>query len=352
MSAARWRRRSRHHDSCPDGDISRRAADTPAAPDAAPTPAPATALPTTPPPSAAPSGPVPTERPGAVAVATEEESSGVDLLAPLRRFGVESWWDVFQMQPWTGTLGFTFDDQEQRIRAPGSPTQTFSNRLLTESATISNDNFAIVNPLLFTGSLMVGVSFQQGWQESLGLSQHETATLDTYAFDGNFLPQSPYNVNLFAVKTQTTYVQPSGSATHSDIQNQGVNFQLRETSILRDMEILPYFSANLRVHPAIRKADDDLRRPVLRAERPARPGRVRLPERRRDLGPHLPVPVHEARQLRVHRRVRTTPRTPISTTAATSGRRSTGARIRASTITREPGRTRSPTSTRSTSTNS
>jgi len=150
------------------------------------------------------------------------------------------------MQPWTGTLGFTFDDQEQRIRASGSPTQTFSNRLLTESATISQDNFAIIDPRLFTGSLMLGVSFQQGWQESLGLSQHETATLDTYSFDGTFLPESPYNLNLFAMRSQNTYVQPSGSATHSDIQNQGIAFQLRETSILRDREILPYFSANFR----------------------------------------------------------------------------------------------------------
>ena len=303
MSAARWRAAAAITILALMAISLARAADAPAAPDTAPTPAPAPALPTTPPPSAAPSGPVPVGRPGAATDATEPESSGVDLLAPLRRFGVESWWDVFQMQPWTGTLGFTFDDQEQRIRAPGSPTQTFSNRLLTESATISNDNFAIVNPLLFTGSLMVGVSFQQGWQESLGLSQHETATLDTYAFDGNFLPQSPYNVNLFAVKTQTTYVQPSGSATHSNIQNQGINFQLRETSILRDMEILPYFSANLRVLQQYEKqtttyggqsfVQNDRRDQVA----------ARLPERRRDIGPHLPVSVHEARQLRVHRRV-------------------------------------------------
>jgi len=220
------------------------AADAPVTPEAGA--APATALPTTPPASAAPSGPVPTERSSAVTDASEPESLFPDLLAPLRRFGVESWWDVFQMSPWTGTLGFTFDDQEQRIRAPGSPTQTFSNRLLTESATISNDNFAIVDPRFFTGSLSLGVSFQQGWQESLGLSQHETATLDTYSFDGTFLPQTPYNLELFAVKSQNTYVQPSGSATHSDIQNQGIAFQLRETSILRDKEILPYFSANFR----------------------------------------------------------------------------------------------------------
>ena len=220
------------------------AADAPVTPEAGA--APATALPTTPPASAAPSGPVPTERSSAVTDASEPESLFPDLLAPLRRFGVESWWDVFQMSPWTGTLGFTFDDQEQRIRAPGSPTQTFSNRLLTESATISNDNFAIVDPRFFTGSLSLGVSFQQGWQESLGLSQHETATLDTYSFDGTFLPQTPYNLELFAVKSQNTYVQPSGSATHSDIQNQGIAFQLRETSILRDKEILPYFIANFR----------------------------------------------------------------------------------------------------------
>ena len=171
----------------------------------------------------------------------------VDLLAPLRPFGVESWWDVFQMQPWTGTLGFTFDDQEQRIKATGSPTQVFSNRLLTENATISNDNFAIIDPTLFTGSLGLGVSFQQGWQES---RRHQPAR-DRHA--GHLLVRRPCSCRrarttstCSRVKTQNTYVQPSGSATHSDITNQGVAFQLRETSILRDMEILPYFSASLR----------------------------------------------------------------------------------------------------------
>jgi len=226
------------------------AADAPATPAAAAAPASGAALPTTPPAASAPSGRevIPSAATATTASESEPESDSVfpDLLAPLRKFGVESWGDVVQLQPWTGSLGFTFDDQEQRVRAPGSPTQTFSNRLLTESATISNDNFAIVDPRFFTGSLSLGVSFQQGWQESLGLSQHETATLDTYSFDGTFLPQTPYNLELFAVKSQNTYVQPSGSATHSDIQNQGIAFQLRETSILRDKEILPYFSANFR----------------------------------------------------------------------------------------------------------
>src|SRR6266542_4751194 len=104
------------------------AADAPPASEAS---APAPALPTTPPAAAAP-GPrfVPVPLPDATVEAEPESSWSSNLLAPLRQFGVETWWDVFQMQPWTGTLGFTFDDQEQRIRAPGSPRQVFSNRLL------------------------------------------------------------------------------------------------------------------------------------------------------------------------------------------------------------------------------
>jgi hypothetical protein len=258
MSVVRWRRAAAVSILALMAIPFAQAADAPAAPGtaapaAAAAPASAATLPTGPPSASAPTRiavPIPTDP---VADASEPESMFPDLLAPLRKYGVESWRDVFQLQPWTGTLGFTFDDQEQRIRAPGSPTQTFSNRLLTESATLSNDNFAIIDPRLFTGSLSLGVSFQQGWQQSLGLSQHENATLDTYAFDGTFLPESPYNLNLFAVKSQSTYIQPSGSATHTDIQNQGVAFQLRETSVLRDKEILPYFSANFRAFQQFEK---------------------------------------------------------------------------------------------------
>jgi hypothetical protein len=203
----------------------------------------ATDLPAQPPPAAAPPA---ASGPSDEASDTASWVSG--LLAPLRQFGVESWWDVFQFQPWTGSIGFTFDDQEQRIHAPGSQTQVFSSRLWSESATITNDGFAIIDPRLFTASLGLGVTFQQASQQSFGVDQSERATLANYSFDGTFLPESPYNLNLFAQRTQNTYVQPSGSTTHSDISNQGIVFRLHENSILRDKEWLPYFTANFGVY--------------------------------------------------------------------------------------------------------
>ncbi len=199
----------------------------------------ATDLPAQPPPDAPLVSPESTPEP-------EAASRGFDLLAPLRQFGVESWWDVLQLQPWTGSIGFTFDDQEQRVRSPGSPTQVFSNRLLNESFSIRNDGFAVVDPRLFTGTLGVGFALEQSWQEASGISHTQHGTLTDYAFDGTFLPESAYNLELFALQAQSSYVLPSGSATHSNIRNQGAMFRLGETSILRDMEILPYFSASVR----------------------------------------------------------------------------------------------------------
>lgn len=203
-------------------------------------PARATDLPAQPPPDA------PLVRPATGTADAEPAAGSSGLLAPFRQLGVESWWDVLQLQPWTGTIGFTFDDQEQRVKSAGSPTQVFSSRLLTESFTLGNDNFSILSPQLFTGSLGFGFTLQQAWLRALGNEQYQHATLDNYAFDGTFLPETAYNFELFAVRSQNTYVQPSGSTTRTDITNQGLALRLREDSILRDREILPYFSANLR----------------------------------------------------------------------------------------------------------
>ena len=70
------------------------AADAPAVPGPAVAPASTAALPTGPPTASAPSGSAVASTPGPAADASEPESVFPDLLAPLRKFGVESWGDV------------------------------------------------------------------------------------------------------------------------------------------------------------------------------------------------------------------------------------------------------------------
>lgn len=164
----------------------------------------------------------------------------------LRALGVESWWDVFQFGLWSGSLGFTFDDHEQRTKVPGSPDDRFASQLLTETISIGNDGFAVIDPRLLTGTFVVGFSLEQEWQDSTGKSTYQHGDLTNYAFGLTALRDSPYPVDFFANQNQNTYVLASGTTTHTDLMNRGITFRLREDSMLRDKGILPYFTASLR----------------------------------------------------------------------------------------------------------
>jgi hypothetical protein len=184
-------------------------------------------------------GPRPVEAPA------PSTSWASDLLAPLSEFGVESWWDVARFPRWTGTVGLTLDSQQQRLTSPGSPAQQSRSDLASETFTLRNDGFFILDPRLLTGTLAFGLTLEQQRQQADAASTSQTGTLTNYAFDGTLFPETAYIANLFAVRTQSTYVLPSGSTTNSDNQYEGFALRLRENSVLREREILPYFSANL-----------------------------------------------------------------------------------------------------------
>jgi len=170
-----------------------------------------------------------------------------DLLAPLREFGVESWWDIIQLAPWTGTVGLSVDDQAQRVTASGTADQHYGSRLTEERFTIANNGIAVIDPRLLKASVGLGLTQQRQRLRALDLEVSQQATLNNYSFDATLLPESPYNLNFVTVRAQNTYVLPSGATTRSDIGNRGATLRLWETSFLRDRQILPYFSASLGV---------------------------------------------------------------------------------------------------------
>ena len=165
----------------------------------------------------------------------------------LQQLGIETWWDVVQFQPWTASLGLAFDAHEQRLKSPRLPTERSSSRLGTETFTIQNDGFSIVDRRLFTGSLLLGTTIVQERQRVQDKDNSQTGGLVNYAFSGSFLAESPYMATLLAVRNQANYVLPSGTTTKSDYQGRSLTFHLRENSMLREKEILPYFTASLRV---------------------------------------------------------------------------------------------------------
>jgi hypothetical protein len=187
--------------------------------------------------------PVPIEAPA------EEPKTPEPLVAvpdALRRLGIESWWDTFGFAPWGATLGLSFDGTEQRTKSVGGGTQRFGSQLATEDLTIRNDNFWILDPRFFSSSLSLGFVLEQERQQADQQHLSQSGHLVNYAFDGTFFPDSAYNVNLSALRSESTYVLPSGTTTHGQLETSAVRFMMREDNFLRDREILPYFSANAR----------------------------------------------------------------------------------------------------------
>lgn len=194
--------------------------------------------------------PIITEGPAVVPAGTQppdavETSWGSGLLTPLRDFGIESWWDVPRFGRWSGSASLNLDAQGQQLNSPGSPKQISFNQLAGTSLTLRNDGFALIDPRLFSANIAAGFTLQQQRQSGDLYSSSQHGVLQSYSFEGGFLRESPYNLNLFAVRSQSSYVLPSGTTTESDNQFEGFSLRLRETSILRDKELLPYFSANL-----------------------------------------------------------------------------------------------------------
>ncbi len=188
--------------------------------------------------------PVPVEAPPA-----EPAPSSSMLAVPesLRQLGIESWWDVMGFDPWSASLGLSFDEQQQRVTSTDGSETRYGNRLFVEDFSVHNGAISVLDPRFFTSSLTLGFLLQQERQHVAGTSSKENGHLVNYAFDGTFLGESAYNIDVSAMRNQSTYVLPSGSTTQADLEGRSISFHMRENNFLREREWLPYFTTNLRI---------------------------------------------------------------------------------------------------------
>jgi hypothetical protein len=163
----------------------------------------------------------------------------------LQQLGIETWWDVVQFSPWSGSLGLTYDGQERRLTAPNA-TERSSTQLATESFTIRNDGIVVIDRRLMSASVALGMLFAQGKQDVGGLSTSDSARLDTYSITANFLPETAYPATIAAIRNQALNVLPSGTTTQTDYSGSSLQVFVRENNHLRDMEWLPYLSGSVR----------------------------------------------------------------------------------------------------------
>jgi len=155
-----------------------------------------------------------------------------------------SWEDWFKPGRWGGSIGLALSGQREKITSADS-SQTFSSRIADETITIRNEDFALIDRRLMSGTIGLTFGLEQFRQtvEDVKASEHEK--LLGYNFDLAFLPETPYRSNLFANRTQSTVELISGGTSKTEVENAGLILRVGENSILRTREILPYFSASL-----------------------------------------------------------------------------------------------------------
>lgn len=161
----------------------------------------------------------------------------------------ESWYDGFDARPgsWSGQLGLRYMNGAQSMSSPDGSASTSTTSAFQESLRIANSGFYVVSPLLFTGNLALELQFNQ---DKNGGSENSTAVQGNaigYAFDATFLAEQPYTASVFANRSQSQVLQPSGGRMVGLSENRGVGFHLRQDSILKDWGY-PWVEANLYIH--------------------------------------------------------------------------------------------------------
>lgn len=147
-----------------------------------------------------------------------------------------NWLQLLTLVPgsWSGSLGLTYMHGEQTstsdTASSGSKTNAYG-----ETLTVTNSGFYVVSPLLFSGSLGL----------ALGLNQDKSADTDSdaassgkalgYSFDGTFLAEKPYPVNVAAHRNQVQLVQSYGAHVVGTDENRRIGLSLHPDSVLNDM---------------------------------------------------------------------------------------------------------------------
>ncbi len=127
----------------------------------------------------------------------------------------------------------------------GTASSTTTNAF-GESLRIANTGFYIVSPLLFNGSLAVDLQLNQDRSRGTEDGSRTQGRAIGYSFDSTILPEKPYPVSIFANRSQTQTLQPSGGRMVGVNENRGMTFQLHPDSILNDWDY-PWVEANLEI---------------------------------------------------------------------------------------------------------
>lgn len=165
-----------------------------------------------------------------------------DADAFLGSMGVESSGGLFRLGFWDTILDLNANGNLQATTGPDYD-QEYYSYLTQEGITVRNQGFYVIDPRLLTGDASVRFAFTQARQDASGIDFAQDADITDYFLTATLLAEKPYSATLSAAHTEYVSSQAGGGTTRTVTGNSFARFYLRESSILREKEIAPYFSA-------------------------------------------------------------------------------------------------------------
>jgi hypothetical protein len=159
--------------------------------------------------------------------------------------GVDPAGGLFRLGQWRAILDLRASGNVQETTMPGYPAERFYSVLTDQGLTVRNDAWYLVDPRLMTGSASVRFGWQQSRQDAGEQASSNGGDISDYYLGVTLLPEKALNGRLQVSQSENVSTQGGGGMTTSRFASRGAALYLRESSILREKEIAPYFSATL-----------------------------------------------------------------------------------------------------------
>lgn len=152
---------------------------------------------------------------------------------------------LFRLGLWRTILDLRANGNLQETRARDYEDTKYYSYLTDEGLSIRNDGWYLLDPRLLKGSASVRLGFQQARQDAGDQGTAQEGDITDYYVNVALLPEKPYNAVLQAAHSEYVTSHAGGGTTSSSHTNESATLYWRESSVLREKEIAPYFSASL-----------------------------------------------------------------------------------------------------------
>lgn len=152
---------------------------------------------------------------------------------------------LFRLGIWRTIVDLRAIGNLQETTSPDYPATKFYSYLTDEGITVRNDGWYVLDPRLLSGSASVRFGFQQARQDAGDQGTAQDGDVTDYFLNLILLAEKPYSGTLQAAHSEFTTSHAGGGTTASSHTSRAATLNWRESSILRDKEIAPYFSASL-----------------------------------------------------------------------------------------------------------